>query len=100
MKKMVSFRIEFINPCEEGGYLKIKYLGRQRILKMEQSNQSFIYMAIIKHDDQTLYLVRETKGTRDFIELRTTAADKVRCGKRHFESLGVSFAVAVTADEV
>lgn len=56
--------------------------------------------AILKHDDQTLYLVRETKGTRDFLKLRTTEADKVRCGKRHFESLGVSFAVAVSADEV
>lgn len=56
--------------------------------------------AIVKHDDQTLYLVRETKGARDFLKLRTTEADKVRCGQRHFESLGVSFAVAVSADEV
>lgn len=56
--------------------------------------------AILKHDDQTLYLVRETKGTRDFLRLRTTEADKVRCGAKHFEALGVPFAVAVTADEV
>ena len=56
--------------------------------------------AIVKHDDQTLYLVRETKGTKDFLKLRTTEADKVRCGQRHFEALGVPFAVAVTADEV
>lgn len=56
--------------------------------------------AIVKHDDQTLYLVRETKGTRDFLKLRTTEADKVRCGQKHFEALGVSFAVAVSADEV
>jgi type III restriction enzyme len=56
--------------------------------------------AILKHDDQTLYLVRETKGTRDFLKLRTTEADKVRCGQKHFELLGVPFAVAVTADEV
>ena len=26
--------------------------------------------------------------------------DKVRCGKKHFETLGVDFNVAVTADEV
>jgi len=56
--------------------------------------------AILKHDDQTLYLVRETKGTRDFLKLRTSEADKVRCGQKHFEALGVPFAVAVTADEV
>ncbi len=56
--------------------------------------------AIVKHDGQTLYLVRETKGTRDFLKLRTTEADKVRCGQRHFETLGVPFAVAVSADEV
>jgi type III restriction enzyme len=56
--------------------------------------------AILKHDGQALYLVRETKGTRDFLKLRTTEADKVRCGQKHFEALGVPFAVAVTADEV
>jgi len=56
--------------------------------------------AILKHDGQVLYLVRETKGTRDFLRLRTSEADKVRCGQKHFKELGVSFAVAVTADEV
>lgn len=56
--------------------------------------------AILKHDGEALYLVRETKGTRDFLKLRTNEADKVRCGQRHFEALGVPFAVAVTADEV
>ncbi|MDQ3563218.1 MAG: hypothetical protein M3436_03440 [Pseudomonadota bacterium] len=53
--------------------------------------------AILKHDGQALYLVRETKGTRDFLKLRTSEADKVRCGQRHFEALGVPFAVAVSA---
>jgi type III restriction enzyme len=56
--------------------------------------------AILKYDTQTLYLVRETKGTRDFMKLRTSEADKVRCGQRHFEALGVPFAVVVSADEV
>ena len=56
--------------------------------------------AILKHDGQALYLVRETKGTRDFLKLRTSEADKVRCGQQHFETLGVPFAVAVSADEV
>ena len=56
--------------------------------------------AIVKHEDRTVYLVRETKGTRNFFELRTGEADKLRCGQRHFEALGVPYAVAVSADEV
>ncbi len=56
--------------------------------------------AIVKHDDATIYLVRETKDTKDFLKLRTAEADKVRCGQKHFDSLGVPFNVAVTADEV
>ncbi|MER3423459.1 MAG: hypothetical protein C4293_09735 [Nitrospiraceae bacterium] len=56
--------------------------------------------AILKHDGTALYLVPETKGTRDFLKLRTVEADKVRCGQKHFETLGVPFAVAVSANEV
>jgi type III restriction enzyme len=56
--------------------------------------------AIVKHDDNMLYLVRETKGTKDFLKLRTSETDKVRCGKRHFEALDVDFAVVVNASEV
>jgi type III restriction enzyme len=56
--------------------------------------------AIVKHDGKTLYLARETKGTRDFLKLRTSEADKVKCGARHFEALGVPFDVVSSADEV
>ena len=56
--------------------------------------------AIVKHDDETLYLVRETKGTRDHLKLRSSEADKVHCGRKHFEELGVDFDVATSADEV
>jgi type III restriction enzyme len=56
--------------------------------------------AILKHNDETLYLVRETKSTKDFLKLRTTEADKVRCGQRHFDAIGTSFAVVTSADEV
>jgi type III restriction enzyme len=56
--------------------------------------------AIIKHDGQALYLVRETKATKDFLKLRTSEADKVRCGVKHFEALDVPFAVVVSADQV
>ena len=56
--------------------------------------------AILKHDGTAMYLVRETKGTKDFLKLRTSEADKVRCGQRHFEAIGVDFAVVVTAEDV
>jgi len=56
--------------------------------------------AILKHDGEALYLVRETKGTRDFLKLRTSEADKIRCGQKHFDAIGVPFAVAISADEV
>jgi len=56
--------------------------------------------AILKQDGQAMYLVRETKSTKDFLKLRTSEADKVRCGKKHFETLGVPFSVVVSADEV
>jgi len=56
--------------------------------------------AIVKHDDRTIYLVRETKATKDFLKLRSSEADKVKCGARHFESLGVDFAVVTSADDV
>lgn len=56
--------------------------------------------AIVKQADETVYLVRETKGTKDFLKLRSLEADKVRCGERHFAALGVSFQAVVSADEV
>ena len=56
--------------------------------------------AILKQNGQALYLVRETKSTRDFLKLRTSEADKVRCGQKHFETIGVPFAVVVTAEDV
>lgn len=56
--------------------------------------------AILKQDGQAMYLVRETKGTKDFLKLRTSEADKVRCGLKHFEAIGVDFEVVVNAEDV
>jgi len=56
--------------------------------------------AILKHDGQAMYMVRETKSTTNFLKLRNAESDKVRCGKKHFETLGVPFEVVVTAEEV
>jgi type III restriction enzyme len=56
--------------------------------------------AIIKEDDVKIYLVRETKGTKDFEKLRNSEADKVRCGRKHFEALNVDFQVVVESKEI
>ena len=56
--------------------------------------------AILKHDEEVLYLVRETKATKNFERLRTTEAEKVKCGKKHFEELGVNFAVISSPAEL
>jgi len=56
--------------------------------------------AIVKHFDATIYLVRETKGTRDFLKLRNSESEKINCGKKHFEALGVPFDVVTSAKEI
>jgi len=56
--------------------------------------------AIVKHEDATIYLVRETKGTGDFEKLRNLEADKIKCGRKHFEAIGVNFDVVVKANEI
>jgi type III restriction enzyme len=56
--------------------------------------------AIVKDDQSIVYLVRETKSTRNFLKLRTTESDKVRCGQAHFGALGVSFEVATSVADV
>jgi len=56
--------------------------------------------AILKENDEVLYLVRETKGVKDYDMLRTTEAQKIKCGKAHFEELGVDFKTATTAGEI
>jgi len=56
--------------------------------------------AILKDDEKVLYLVRETKGTKDFEKLRNIEAEKIRCGRKHFECLNVDFDVVTSAKEV
>lgn len=48
-----------------------------------------------------LYLVRETKSSKDYRDLRIDESRKIRCGMRHFrEALEVDYGVAVTASEL
>ncbi|MCC6784362.1 MAG: DEAD/DEAH box helicase family protein [Planctomycetes bacterium] len=56
--------------------------------------------AIVKHDSTTVYMVRETKSTRDFRKRRGIENDKLRCGERHFEAIEVPFDVVVDDEGV
>lgn len=56
--------------------------------------------AIVKENDQRLYLVRETKGTDDPAKLRMSEWQKIQCGKKHFGELGVDYEWVQSADQV
>lgn len=56
--------------------------------------------AIVKEDDQKVYLVRETKGTKDQFKLRGSEWAKIQCGHAHFDALGVDFDHVVSASEI
>jgi type III restriction enzyme len=56
--------------------------------------------AIVKHNDNTIYLVRETKSTKNFEKLRNSEADKIKCGRKHFEALDTDFDVVSEASQI
>ena len=56
--------------------------------------------AIVKEGDTRVYLVRETKGTKDWTKLRMSEWQKIECGKKHFDELGVDYTWVRSADEV
>ncbi|MDO3664500.1 DEAD/DEAH box helicase family protein [Acinetobacter higginsii] len=56
--------------------------------------------AIVKQDDETMYLVRETKSTNDMNKLRPSEKEKIQCGQAHFDALGVDFKVVIEATNV
>jgi type III restriction enzyme len=56
--------------------------------------------AFVTEREEKLYFVRETKSTIDSEELRTKENQKISCGDRHFETLGVDYAVVTSLAEV
>jgi type III restriction enzyme len=56
--------------------------------------------AFVTERDEKLYFVRETKSTLDSEERRTKENQKIACGRRHFESIGVDFDVVTSLAEV
>ena len=56
--------------------------------------------AIVKEEDEKLYLVRETKSTHDRDQRRNLENYKIDCGKAHFDALDVNFKTATNIHEV
>jgi type III restriction enzyme len=55
--------------------------------------------ALVTENEEKLYLIRETKSTRNLAELRDKEKDKIACGKKHFEAIGVDYEVVTTLEE-
>ncbi|PDS61807.1 restriction endonuclease subunit R [Rhizobium anhuiense] len=56
--------------------------------------------AFVTEREEKLYFVRETKSTVDSEERRTKENQKIACGRKHFESIGVDYAVVTSLAEV
>ncbi len=56
--------------------------------------------AFVTEREQKLYFVRETKSTLDNEERRTKENQKIACGKKHFDTLGVDYGVVTSLAEV
>lgn len=56
--------------------------------------------AFVTEREEKLYFVRETKSTLDSEERRTKENQKIACGRRHFETIGVNFDVVTSLAEV
>lgn len=56
--------------------------------------------AFVTEREEKLYFVRETKSTLDSEERRTKENQKIACGRKHFESIGVDYDVVTSLAEV
>jgi len=56
--------------------------------------------AIVKENDEKVYLVRETKGTKEELKMRGSEWARIQCGRAHFKELGVDFDHVVYAGDV
>lgn len=55
--------------------------------------------AILKENGDIVYMIRETKSTKDKMKLRIPETDKIRCGREHFLAIGVDYYVATSVED-
>ncbi|MCP5464821.1 MAG: restriction endonuclease subunit R, partial [Deltaproteobacteria bacterium] len=56
--------------------------------------------AFVTEREEKLYFVRETKSTLDSEERRSKENQKIKCGKKHFDVIGVDYDVVTSLKEV
>ena len=56
--------------------------------------------AILRKNGDIVYMIRETKATKDQMQLRGFESAKIKCGARHFETIGVDYDVAISVDDL
>ncbi len=56
--------------------------------------------AILKENGKIVYMIRETKATKEQLKLRLPEVDKIECGRQHFLAIGVDYAVATSVEEL
>ncbi len=56
--------------------------------------------ALVTEREEKLYFVCETKGTLDSEERRTKENQKIACGHKHFDALGVNYNVVTSLSDV
>lgn len=56
--------------------------------------------AIVTENEGKLYLVTESKSTHDANQRRASENMKIKCGKAHFDELGVDFSVVTNPREI
>jgi type III restriction enzyme len=56
--------------------------------------------AIVKKDDEKIYLIAETKGSTDVNQLRRVENDRIKCGKAHFKTMNIDFQTVTHANQV
>ncbi len=56
--------------------------------------------AFVTDRDEKLYFVRETKSSLDSEDRRNKENQKIACGKKHFETIGVDYDVVTSLSEV
>lgn len=55
--------------------------------------------AILKQNGEIVYMIRETKSTKEKLKLRLPETDKILCGQRHFEAIGVDYDLATSVED-
>ncbi len=63
-------------------------------------NPDWAIVKQVSEDEQKLYLIRETKATKDQLKLRRGEGAKIHCGQQHFDVLNLDFDVVTNASEV